>query len=175
MGCVYSKVTTDFLNAIQSPSAVLWFSCVSLNPRFAGTNPAEEDGFLRAIKICSATSFEGELKPSVPCRKILRYAKEPPGSMKYILRRKNSRSYLAKFLLFRYYVSLLVNDRQLLWMNQKLLTLRRGTHNSSVTVAVHGTICAIPPRNSNGICYSDQLWRQGVNIHDVSDSLTSLN
>jgi hypothetical protein len=32
-------------------------------PRFAGSNP-ESDGFLRAIKIRSTTSFRGEVKPS---------------------------------------------------------------------------------------------------------------
>jgi hypothetical protein len=34
--------------------------------------------FLRAINIIKTTSFGGEVKPSVPCRKILRYAKKNP-------------------------------------------------------------------------------------------------
>jgi hypothetical protein len=42
-----------------------------LDPRFTGTNPAESNGFLRAIKIHTMTSFEGEVKPSASC-KILR-------------------------------------------------------------------------------------------------------
>jgi hypothetical protein len=29
-----------------------------------GSNPAEDDGFLRVIKIYSITSFGGEVKPS---------------------------------------------------------------------------------------------------------------
>jgi hypothetical protein len=33
--------------------------------------------FLRAIKIRSTTSFGGEVKPSIPCRKILRHVKGP--------------------------------------------------------------------------------------------------
>jgi hypothetical protein len=34
-----------------------------LDPRFAGSNPAEDDGYLMAIKICSMTSFKVEVKP----------------------------------------------------------------------------------------------------------------
>jgi hypothetical protein len=33
--------------------------------------------FLRAIKIRSMTSFGGEVKPSAPCRKILKHVKDP--------------------------------------------------------------------------------------------------
>jgi hypothetical protein len=32
-------------------------ACLPLNPKFVGSNPAENDGFLRAIKIRSTTSF----------------------------------------------------------------------------------------------------------------------
>jgi hypothetical protein len=45
----------------------------------AGLNLAEDDGFLRAIKIRTRTSFGGEIKPSVPCHKILLHVKEPCG------------------------------------------------------------------------------------------------
>jgi hypothetical protein len=34
-----------------------------------GSNLDKDDGFLRAIKICSTTSFGREVKPSAPCRK----------------------------------------------------------------------------------------------------------
>jgi len=47
-----------------------------LDPRLAGSNPAEDDGFLKATKICSTTSFEEEVKPSAPCREILWHVKE---------------------------------------------------------------------------------------------------
>jgi hypothetical protein len=47
-----------------------------LDPRFAGLNPAEDSGFLRAIKICSTTSFGGEVKPLVLCCEILQHVKE---------------------------------------------------------------------------------------------------
>jgi hypothetical protein len=46
-----------------------------LDPRFAGSDPAEGDRFLRAIKIRSTPSFGKEVKPSAPRRKILRLAK----------------------------------------------------------------------------------------------------
>jgi hypothetical protein len=55
----------------------LILACLPLDPRFAGSNPAEDDGFLRSIKIHSTPSFGGEVKPSVPCRKILQHVKEP--------------------------------------------------------------------------------------------------
>jgi hypothetical protein len=41
-----------------------------LDPSFAGSIPTEVDGFLRVIKIRSTTSFGGEVKPSVPCRRF---------------------------------------------------------------------------------------------------------
>jgi hypothetical protein len=44
---------------------------------FAVSDPAEDDGFLRAIKIRSKTSFGKEGKASVSCLKILRHVKGP--------------------------------------------------------------------------------------------------
>jgi hypothetical protein len=52
-------------------------ACLPLDPRFAGSNSTEDDEFLKAIKIYSATSFGGEVKPSVSYSKILRHVKEP--------------------------------------------------------------------------------------------------
>jgi hypothetical protein len=40
-----------------------------LDVGFAGSNPAEGDGFLRAIKISSTSSFRREEKPWASCRK----------------------------------------------------------------------------------------------------------
>jgi hypothetical protein len=45
-------------------------ACLPPDPRFAGSNPAEDNGFLRVIKIRSTTSFGGEVKSSVPCRRF---------------------------------------------------------------------------------------------------------
>jgi hypothetical protein len=40
-----------------------------------GFEPCQGDGFLRAIKIRITPSFGWEVKPEVPCRKILRHVK----------------------------------------------------------------------------------------------------
>jgi hypothetical protein len=42
-----------------------------------GSNLAKDDGFLMVIKICSMTSFGGEVKSSIPCYKIIWHVKEP--------------------------------------------------------------------------------------------------
>jgi hypothetical protein len=41
-----------------------------------GYEPDQDDGFLRAIKIRSTSSFGWEVKPEVPCPKILRQVKD---------------------------------------------------------------------------------------------------
>jgi hypothetical protein len=51
---------------------------------FMGSKLAEDNGFLRAIKICSTTSFRGKDNLAVPSREILRHVKDPY-SMKHIL------------------------------------------------------------------------------------------
>jgi hypothetical protein len=47
-------------------------SVLAMDPRFAGSIPAEVDGFLRVIKIRSTTSFGGDVVD-------LRHVKEPYG------------------------------------------------------------------------------------------------
>ena len=47
---------------------VLGVVCWPLVPKFAGSNPAEAIGFLRAKKILSTPSFGGEVKP---CRRFV--------------------------------------------------------------------------------------------------------
>jgi hypothetical protein len=42
----------------------------------AGSNTAEDDVFLVAIKMRSTTSFGGEVDPSVPCHKTLWHVKK---------------------------------------------------------------------------------------------------
>jgi hypothetical protein len=42
-----------------------------------GSIPAEGDGFLGTIKIHRRPSLVGDVKTSVPCRKMLRHAKNP--------------------------------------------------------------------------------------------------
>jgi hypothetical protein len=40
-------------------------ACLQLDPRFAGSNPAEDNGILKAIKIRSTISFGGEVRKAV--------------------------------------------------------------------------------------------------------------
>jgi hypothetical protein len=54
-----------------------------------GSNSAEYNAFLRAIKICSMTSFGGEVKPLAPCHKILWHVKNHM-NVKEIVGRQNS-------------------------------------------------------------------------------------
>jgi hypothetical protein len=48
-----------------------------IGPKVCESDPAENDKFLRAIKIRSTTSFGREVKPSASCRKLLRHVKYP--------------------------------------------------------------------------------------------------
>jgi hypothetical protein len=66
-----------------------------------GSNPAKDDGFLRLIKIYGMISFREEVKPSVPFCKIVQHVKDPY-RMRDILRRQNSQTFLAKYLLLLY-------------------------------------------------------------------------
>jgi hypothetical protein len=52
---------------------------LALDPRFAGSNPAKDDGCLRAIVFRSKTSFVQKVKPSLQYLKILRHVKETYG------------------------------------------------------------------------------------------------
>jgi hypothetical protein len=54
----HSLEKTD-LNQHKVALGGLVVACLPLDPRFAGSNPAEDDAFLRAIKIRSTTSFGG--------------------------------------------------------------------------------------------------------------------
>jgi hypothetical protein len=51
-------------------------SMLATGPKVRGLKPDRGDGYLRAIKIRSTPCFGGEVKPSAPCRKILRHVKE---------------------------------------------------------------------------------------------------
>jgi hypothetical protein len=58
-------------------------SVLSIGPKVCGFKSSKGDGFLRVIKIRSTPSFGREVKPSVPCHKILRHVKT---TYKYELR-----------------------------------------------------------------------------------------
>jgi hypothetical protein len=57
---------------------------------FTGSNTADRDGFLKATKIYSATSFGEEVKPLAICRMILRHAKYPLRNDRYSTYSQNS-------------------------------------------------------------------------------------
>jgi hypothetical protein len=52
-------------------------SVLATEPKGRRFEPKQGDVFLRAIKIRSTPSFGWEVKPEVPCRKILRHVKGP--------------------------------------------------------------------------------------------------
>jgi hypothetical protein len=107
------------------------------------------------IKFRSMTSVGGEVKPSVPCREILRHVIKYHTSIKKIFRRQNSRPFLAKFLPLRYYMSLPVIDRELWWVNREWelrlgrTTDRKLSHCMGRLVGYHPVTTTVRP-NSNG-------------------------
>jgi hypothetical protein len=51
-------------------------SVLAAEPKSCGFEPGQGDGFLRTIKNRSTSSCGWEVKPEVPCRKILRHVKD---------------------------------------------------------------------------------------------------
>jgi hypothetical protein len=51
-------------------------SVLATGPKGSGFEPEQGYGFLRAVKIRSTPSFGWEVKPEVPCCKILRHVKD---------------------------------------------------------------------------------------------------
>jgi hypothetical protein len=58
-------------------------SVLATGPNGRGFKSGQGDGFLRAIKIRSTSSFGWEVKPEVKCRKILRHVKDPLTYQRY--------------------------------------------------------------------------------------------
>jgi hypothetical protein len=73
--CLNTSVAAECRGKVPLTLGGLVIACLQLDPRFAGSHPAEVDGFLKAIKVRSMTSFKREVKPSVTCRYILRHVK----------------------------------------------------------------------------------------------------
>jgi hypothetical protein len=69
------------------------------------------------IKVCSTPSFGWEVKPEVPCRKILRHVKDP---LRYFRYWYEKFSLLLPFLILAPDVSAGRNTRELWWMSQEL-------------------------------------------------------
>jgi hypothetical protein len=58
-------------------------SVLTAGPEGRGFKPGRGGRFLRAIKISSTSLFIWEVKPEVPCRKILRHVKDPLTHLRY--------------------------------------------------------------------------------------------
>jgi hypothetical protein len=116
-----------------------------IGPKVHRLKPSWGRWILRAI-IRSTNSFGGEIKPSAPCRKILRHVKNPCRLWhRYWLHRLNSRT----FLTTPCFASrcLLQPDSSGGWIRND--ETRMGRQNRSEMAAVPPTLCTIPSRNSN--------------------------
>jgi hypothetical protein len=71
---------------LESHLSGVVFGVLATGPKGRGFKPSRGDGFLRAIKICSTPSFRCEVKPDVPCRKILWHIKDPLIYQRYWMR-----------------------------------------------------------------------------------------
>jgi hypothetical protein len=69
--------------AMKSRLSGVVVSVLATGPKGRGFKPGRGDGFLKAIKIQSTPSFGGEVKPEVPCHKILRHVKYPLRYFRY--------------------------------------------------------------------------------------------
>jgi hypothetical protein len=83
------------------------------------SNSAENNGFLRAIKIRSTPSFRGEVKPFAPCRKILQHVKNPfKYDMRYLVRQNLTLpSAVTSALLLDHSAD--ITAREIWWSNQE--------------------------------------------------------
>jgi hypothetical protein len=70
--CLRYYTCLNFKN-LKAALGGLVVTCWPPDPKFVDSYLPEGDRFLRAIKIDSMTSFGGEVKPSVPCRKFTAY------------------------------------------------------------------------------------------------------
>lgn len=67
--------TINFNDSSALTLGGLVVACLPMDPRFASSNLAKGNEFLRAIKFHCMTSFGGQLKPSVPYHKNPRSVK----------------------------------------------------------------------------------------------------
>jgi hypothetical protein len=91
-----TSVTTSNLRRCRSYPRWSGGSVLDTGPKIHGFKPGRGDGFLRAMKIRSTTFFEGEVKPSVPCRRFYGMLKNPM-SVEEILRAQNSDNFFVRY------------------------------------------------------------------------------
>ena len=67
---LFFPFSTSSMSKQASTPVVPWLSYSPLDPRFAGSNPAEIDAFFQNVKILTMTSSGREVKAWVPCRRF---------------------------------------------------------------------------------------------------------
>jgi hypothetical protein len=122
------------------------------------------DGLWRPIKIRSTPSFGWEVKPEVPCRKILRYVKDPLTYLRYWIR---------KIKCFVHSSSSLQNVfdgttcREFWWTSQEFSPA--GIVISTITMALHVHIS--PGGWTLGLMVAAVLRRKSCPIDVISQSV----
>jgi len=103
VGKVVSPTHRPPLTPRKSGFGGLEVTCWPLVPKFTGSHPVENVGFLGRKKILSTPSFGGEVKPSVPCRSFTACKRSLNVTWKAVFRH-NYRTFLAQSSTFRYWV-----------------------------------------------------------------------
>jgi hypothetical protein len=82
--CVFSphQLFKQVVN-VKSRLGSVVVSVLATGPKGRGLKPGRGDGFVRTIKIRSTPSFGWEVKPEVPCCKILRPVNDPLRYLRY--------------------------------------------------------------------------------------------
>jgi hypothetical protein len=120
---------------------------IAIGPKVRGFNPGRGRWIFKGDNNPQHTFLRREVKQSSPCKIY--------GMLKNSAECERGGS-SAKFTVISIQISscfaldywLLVTARELWWMNQELFELGLGRRIDK-NVAVHGTLCAIPPRTSN--------------------------
>jgi hypothetical protein len=115
-----------------------------LDPIFTRSNPVEDAGFFKGDKN-PEYDFLRRGSKAIIC-KILRYVKESHEYERDASWAEFTGHFLAKFLVLRYFISLLVTARELWWTNQEWMITQMGTHNRSEMVVVQGLPCDPTPQ-----------------------------
>jgi hypothetical protein len=98
---------------------VYLLACFLLDPKVCGFKSGWSDRFLRAIKVRSTASFQGQVKPGCPCCKILRHVKNYLQVWKQIFRKAKSIISFARFSCLLLEVSVGRITRDLWYKNQE--------------------------------------------------------
>jgi hypothetical protein len=125
-----------------------------IGQKVRGFHSGRGHGSVREIKYRSTNSFEGKVKPSVPCRNIL-HVKDPYSYEKDTCR-QNLRAFLAKYLPASLLVASVGICQIALVDESEMVRTQMGRTRDHKMVAVYGALCMIPSRDSNqyGLAFS---------------------